>query len=99
MAPSLELVQQWVKAWVVNLDPEVEVQVLPPHDNPREPGEIIPIRLGRRGYYMTIGFPERSIPASALPDETCRTLGQVVRLLTYMEAHGLRRPAQMGREG
>ena len=36
MTRSLEQVQQWVKAWVVDVDPEVEVQVLPPHDNPRE---------------------------------------------------------------
>jgi len=26
MAPSLEQVQQWVKGWVVDVDPEVEVQ-------------------------------------------------------------------------
>ncbi len=96
MAPSLEQVQQWVKAWIVGVDPEVEVQVMPPHDDPRESGEIIPVRLGRHGYQMTVGFPERSFPESVLPDSTRRTLEQVVRFLWYMEARGLRRPGQAG---
>ncbi len=91
MALSIEQVQQWVKEWVVGFDPEVEVQVLSPHDDPRERGEIIPVRLGRRGYKMTLGFPERSFPQAPLPEETRRTLEQVVRLLRYMEARGLRR--------
>jgi hypothetical protein len=90
MAPSPERVQQWIKAWAISVDPEVEVQVLPPHDNPRESGEIIPVRLGRRGYRLIVGFPERSFPGSPLPEETSRTLGQVLRLLCYMEARGLR---------
>ena len=92
MTVSIEQVQQWVKEWVVGLDPEVEVQVLSPHDDPRERGEVIPVRLGRRGYQMTIGFPESSLPGSPLPEETRRTLAQVVRLLRYMEARGLPRP-------
>lgn len=94
MAPSLEQVQQWVKEWIVGLDPEVEVQVLPPHDDPRENGDVIPIRLARHGYRMTVAFPERSVSGTSLSDETRRTLGQVVRLLQYMEARGLRRPDQ-----
>ena len=98
MRPSLEQVQQWVKEWVVGLDPEVEVQVLPPHDNSRESGEIIPVRVGRHGYQMIVGFSERDLPGSPLPRETCRTLEQVVRLLQYMEARGLRRPGQAGYE-
>ena len=89
---SIEQVQQWVKEWVVGFDPEVEVQVLSPHDNPREKGEVIPVRLGRHGYRMTVGFPERSFPGSPLPDETRQALEQVLRLLRYMEARGLRRP-------
>jgi hypothetical protein len=92
VTPSLEQVQQWVKAWVVDLDPEVEIQVLPPHDDPREKGEVIPVRLGRRGYQMTVDFPESSFPGSPLPEATCRTLAQVVRLLRYMEARGMHRP-------
>jgi hypothetical protein len=96
MPPSLERIQQWVKGWIVDVDPEIEVQALRPHDNPRERGEIIPVRLGRRGYQMTAGFPERSFPGSPLPEATRRTLEQVVRLLRYMEARGLRRPDQAG---
>ena len=92
MAVSIEQVQQWVKEWVVGFDPEVEVQVLLPHDNPRESGEIIPVRLGRHGYQMTVGFPERSFPESVLPDSTRRTLERVVRLFRYMEARDLRCP-------
>jgi hypothetical protein len=91
MAVSIEQVQQWVKAWAVDFDPEIEVQVLQPHDNPRERGEIIPVRLGRHGYQMTVGFPESRFPGSPLPEATCRVLAQVVRLLRYMEARGLRR--------
>lgn len=91
MTPSLEQVQQWVKARVVDLDPEVEVQVLPPHDNPREIGEVIPVQLGFRGYRMTVGFPERNFRGGRLNEETCRTLEQVIRLLRYMEAQGLPR--------
>lgn len=99
MPSSLERVQQWVKEWLVDVDPEVEVQVLPPHDDPREKGEVIPIRLGRRGYRMTVGFPESSFPGFPLPEDTYRTLQQVVRLLQHMEAKGLRRHDQAGREG
>ena len=91
MAASIEQVQQWVKEWAVGFDPEVEVQVLSPHDNPRESGEIIPVRLGRRGYQMAVGLPERSFPGSPLPEETRRTLEQVVQLLRYMEVRGLQR--------
>ena len=94
MTSSLEQVQRWVKEWVVGVDPEVEVQVLAPHDDPREKGEIIPVRLQRRGYRMMVGFPELSFPGSPLPPETCRTLEQVVRLLQYMEARGLPHPRQ-----
>lgn len=90
MAVSVEQVQQWVKAWAVDVDPEVEVQVQQPHDNPREPGQIIPVRLARHGYRMTVGFPESSFPGSPLPEATHRTLEQVLRLLCYMEARGLR---------
>jgi hypothetical protein len=96
MGFSVEQVQQWVKAWAVDADPEIEVQVLQPHDNPRERGEIIPVRLGRHGYQMTVGFPERSFPGSPLPEETRRTLEQVIRLLRYMETRGLPRPDQAG---
>ena len=99
MGFPVEQVQQWVKGWAVDFDPEIEVQVLQPHDNPRERGEIIPVRLGRHGYQMTVGFPERSFPESPLPEETRRTLEQAVRLLRYMEARGLRRPGSGGREG
>lgn len=94
MPPSLERVQQWVKGWIVDVDPEVEVQVLPPHDDPRESGELIPIRLVRHGYRMTVAFPGRSFLEPRLPEETCRTLEQVVRLLRYMEARSLRRSGQ-----
>ncbi len=96
MPVSLEQVQQWVKAWVVGVDPEVAVQVLPPHDNPREVGEVIPVRLARLGYQMTVGFPESSFREPPLPEDTCRTLERVIRLLRYMEARGLRRPGQEG---
>lgn len=99
MAPSLEQVQQWVKSWMIAIDPEVEVQVLASHDDPREKGEVIPVRLGRRGYRMTVGFPERCFPHSPLPEETCRTLEQIIRLLCYMEMRGLRRPGSANREG
>jgi hypothetical protein len=98
VTPPLEQVQQWVKAWVVGVDPEVETQVLPPHDDPRERGEVIPIRLRRRGYQMTVGFPERSFPGSRLPHETCRTLEQVIRLLRHMEERGLRRSGWPGHD-
>jgi len=98
MAPSLEQVQQWVKEWIVGADPEIEVQVLPSHDNPRERGEVIPLRLGYRGYRMTVGFPERSFPGSPLPQETCRTLEQVAGLLRYMETHGLPRPGRASQD-
>ena len=94
MTVSIEQVQQWVKEWVVGFDPEVEVQVLSPHDDPRERGEIIPVRLGRRGYKMTVGFPESSFLGAPLPEATRRTLEQVVRLLRYMEAQGLPRHRQ-----
>jgi len=98
MAFSLEQVQQWIKAWIVGLDPEVEVQVLPARDDPREMRELIPVRLARRGYQMTVGFPERSFPGPLLPEESRRTLEQVIHLLQYMEARGLRRPVQGGSE-
>jgi hypothetical protein len=94
MLVSLEQVQQWIKAWMVGVDPEVEVQVLPSYDNPRESGAIFPVRLGRRGYRMTVGFPERSLPGLPLPEETRRTLEQVIRLLRYMEARCLPWPGQ-----
>jgi len=98
MLPSLERVQQWVKGCIADVDPEVEVQVLSPHDDPRESGEVIPIRLARRGYRMIVGFPERSFPGPLLPEETRRTLERVARLLQYMEARGLRRPVPGGSE-
>jgi hypothetical protein len=94
MPPSLERVQQWVKSWIVGLDPEVEGQVLPPHDDPRESGEVIPIRLVRHGYRMTVAFPGGTFSGTRLPEETCRTLEQVVRLLQYMEARSLRCPGE-----
>jgi len=98
MAPSMEQVQQWIKAWIVDVDPEVEVQVLPARDDPREMRELIPVRLVRRGYRMIVGFPERSFPGPLLPEESRRTLEQVIRLLQYMEARGLRRPVPSGSE-
>ncbi len=91
MTPSLEQVQQWVKEWVVGFDPEVEVQVLKPHDNPLDIGEVIPVRLRGHGYQMTVGFPERDFCGDRLSEETCRTLEQVIRLLRYMEARDLPR--------
>jgi hypothetical protein len=91
--PSLEQVQQWVKSWIVGLDPEVEVQGLPPRDNPRESGVVFPICLGRRGFRMIVGFPECCFPGFPLPGETSRTLEKVIRLLRHMEARGLRRAA------
>jgi hypothetical protein len=93
VTPSLEQVQQWIKSWIVGVDPEVEVQVLPPRDDPRVSGLGFPVRLGRHGYRMTVGFPERSFPGSPLPNETCRTLAQVIQLLRHMEVRGLRRAA------
>jgi hypothetical protein len=98
MSPSIEQVQQWVKRWIVGVDPEVEIQVRPFYESPRESGQVIPVRIGRRGYVMTVAFPERSFPASPLPDETCQTLERVIQLLRYMEAHGLRRPGQADEE-
>ncbi len=92
MIPSIEQVQQWIKAWVVSVDPEVEVQVLPPHDNPLDIGEVIPVCLGRRGYRMIVGFPERNFRGDRLSEEACRTLEQVIGLLRYMEARNLPRP-------
>jgi hypothetical protein len=89
---SVEQVQRWIKEWAVEHDPELEVQVLPPHDDPRASGEIVPVRIQRRGYRMTVGFPERSLAGLLLPQDACRTLEQVVRTLRYMEARGLRRP-------
>lgn len=98
MAPSLEQVQRWVKAWIVELDrgggPGGEVQVLSPHDDPRESGEVIPIRLVRHGYRMTVAFPGGTFSGTRLPEETCRTLEQVVRLPQYMEARSLRCPGE-----
>ncbi len=91
MTLSIEQVQQWVKEWVVGLDPEVQVQVLPPHDNPLDIGEVVPVCLGRRGYRMTVRFPERNLREDCLTEELCRTLEQVIRILRYMEARGLRR--------
>jgi hypothetical protein len=91
VAPSLEQVQRWVKDWIVGVDPEVEVQVLPARDDPREKGEIIPVRFARHGYRLTVAFPERSLPGSPLPEGTCRTLEQVIRLLRSMEARHLPR--------
>lgn len=99
MAISPEQVQQWIKDWMVGLDPEVEVQVLPAHDNPREPGEVIPVRLARRGYRMTVTFPEDSFPRTPLPDATGRTLEQVIRLLRYMERRRLPRLGEARRDG
>jgi hypothetical protein len=89
--PSVDRLQQWIKEWAVGVDQEVEVQVLPPHDDPREAGRTIPIRLGRRGYQWTIGFPECMFVGPALSEETCRALSQAVRCLLYMEARGLPR--------
>lgn len=98
MVPSPERVQQWIKAWIVGVDPEVEVQVLPARDDPREMRELISVCLVRRGYRMIVGFPERSFPGPLLPEESRRTLEQVIHLLQYMEARGLRRPVQGGSE-
>jgi hypothetical protein len=91
MQLSGEQLQQCVKAWIVEADPEVDVQVLSPHDDPRERGQIIPIRLGRHGYRVTIGFPERMLEGPELTDATRRTLHQGVRQLLYLEAHGFPR--------
>ncbi len=91
MPLSLERVQQWVKAWAVNEDPELEVQVVDPHADPQGQGVVIPIRLARRGYQLTVAFPEESLAKASLPEKTSRTLGQIVRLLRYMELRGLPR--------
>jgi hypothetical protein len=91
MGISVEQVQRLVKEWAVEHDPEVEVQVLPPHEDPRTAGEIVPVRIQRHGYRMTVGLPERDLAGLLLPPETRRTLERVVRLLRYMEARGLRR--------
>jgi hypothetical protein len=96
---SVEQVQRLVKEWAVEHDSEMEIQVLQPRDDPRGPGEIVPLRIQRRGYRMTVGFPERSLVGSPLPQVTCRRLEQVVRLLRYMEAHGLRRPESHEKSG
>jgi hypothetical protein len=94
MAVSVAQVQQWVEAWAADVDPEVELQQ--PHDNPRKRGDVIPVRPGRHGYRMTVGFPESSFPGSPLPEETCRTLMQVIRLLRCMETRDLHRPGAGG---
>ena len=91
MAVSLERVQQWVKAWAVDEDPEVEAQVLDPHTDPQRQEVVIPIRLARRGYQFTVAFPEDDFSETSLSEETSRTLEQIVRLLRYMEVRGLPR--------
>ena len=91
MPVSLERVQQWVKAWAVDEDPELEVQVLDPHKDPQRQEVLIPIRLARRGYQFTVAFPEDNFAEASLPEETSRTLEQTVRLLRYMEVRGLPR--------
>lgn len=96
MLVSVEQVQQRIKEWAVGVDPEIEVQVLPPHENPREKGEILPVRLARHGHQMTVGFAESSFAGTHLTEATRETLHQVVRLLRYMEARGLSRPRQDG---
>ena len=68
MAFSLEQVQQWIKAWMVVVDPEVEVRVRSPHDDTRENGGLIPVGPGRHVNQMTMGFPEISFPGSPLPE-------------------------------
>jgi hypothetical protein len=84
-------VQQWVKAWAADENPEVGVQVLDSHTDPQGHGVVIPIRLRRRGYQLMAAFPEESFAKSSLPETTSRTLGQIVRLLRYMEVRGLPR--------
>jgi hypothetical protein len=42
MAVSLERVQQWVKAWAADENPEVGVQVLDSHTDPQGHGVVIP---------------------------------------------------------
>ncbi len=91
MLVSLEQVQQLVKAWAVEEDPELEVQVLAPHKEPRGEELVIPIRLARRGYQLTVAFPEESLATKSLPEEISRTLGQIGRLLRYMETRSLPR--------
>ncbi len=91
MALSIEQVHQWVKEWAVRYDPEIEVDVLQPHDNPRDRGEIVPVRLRRHGYQMTVGIPEGGLSESPLPRGTQEILERVVRLLVSMKTRGLRR--------
>jgi hypothetical protein len=93
MTPSLERIQQWVKEWAVGVDRELEIQVLPPHDDPRKHGQIVPIRLRRHGYEATVGFPERMLAGSTLPEEA-RRLNQALGGLRYMEARGLPRQGE-----
>jgi hypothetical protein len=89
----MEHIQQAVKEWAVGVDPEVDVQVLPAHDDPRERGEIIPIRLGRHGYHVTIGFPERMLAEFPLSAEARKTLQQGVRQLIHREARASQKPS------
>ncbi len=98
MAISIEWVQTQVKAWVVGEDPEVEVQTLPPRDDSRQTGQIVPVRLQRHGYRMTVAFPEDTFSGSPLPEATRRTLGQIIRLLRYMEKRHLPRPGTTDHE-
>jgi hypothetical protein len=53
---------------MVGVDPEVEIQVLPACDDPREMRELISVCLARRGYRMIVGFPEHGFPGSPLPE-------------------------------
>ncbi len=92
MVVSLEQVQHRVKTWAVDEDPELEVQVLAPHKDFRGQEMVIPIRLARRGYQLTVALPEEGFTEASLPEETSRTLGQISRLLRYMEARGLSQP-------
>ncbi len=94
MSVSLERVQQWVKAWAVDEDPELEVQVLDPHRDPQRQEVVIPVRLARRGYQLTVAFPEEGFAKRSLPETIGRTLGQIVRLLRYMESRGMPRPGR-----
>ena len=96
MVLSVERIQQWVKEWAASVDQEVEDQVLPPHDDPRQNGQIIPIRLVRHGYQAIIGFSESMQTGAALSDDTRRTLSQAVRGLLYVEVRGLPRQRETG---
>ncbi len=73
MGFSIEQAHQCVKEWGMDFDLDIEVEVLQPHDDPRERGQIVPVRLCRHGYHMTVGLCEDSF-GSSLTDEARKSL-------------------------